>query len=91
MSNDSQVTSSELQRLLHDSESVAALKRLAEKGYSPEQVSDALATNSNSKEATIEIEHLKGVLRYLRTQARNGTLHPQVVIQNVNRVLGADS
>lgn len=30
----------------------------------------------------------RAVLRYLRTQARNGTLHPQVVIQNADKVLG---
>ena len=30
---------------------------------------------------------LVGTLRYLRTQARNGTLHPQVVIQNVDKAL----
>lgn len=35
-----------------------------------------------------EDRRLKGTLRYLQTQARNGTLHPQVVIQNIQKVLG---
>ena len=35
-------------------------------------------------------ESALGVLGYLRTQARNGTLHPQVVIQNANKVLGKE-
>ena len=33
------------------------------------------------------IAALEGTLRYLRTQASNGTLHPQVVIQNVDMAL----
>ncbi len=33
------------------------------------------------------IADLESALSYLRTQARNGTLHPQVVIQNVSRLL----
>lgn len=37
------------------------------------------------------IRSMHGALRYLRTQARNGTLHPQVVIQNVDNVLGSDA
>jgi hypothetical protein len=35
-----------------------------------------------------EIERLRGTLSYLKTQAENGTLHPQVVIQNVSAALG---
>jgi hypothetical protein len=35
-----------------------------------------------------ELEAARGALSYLRTQARNGTLHPQVVIQNATKVLG---
>lgn len=34
------------------------------------------------------VEALEGTLSYLRTQASNGTLHPQVVIQNVNKAIG---
>ncbi len=32
---------------------------------------------------------LRGALSYLRTQAKNGTLHPQVVIQNADASLAA--
>lgn len=35
-----------------------------------------------------EINRLRGVLSYLKTQAENGTLHPQVVIQNVEAAGG---
>ena len=35
-----------------------------------------------------EKERYEGTLNYLRTQARNGTLHPQVVIQNIDKLLG---
>lgn len=34
-----------------------------------------------------ERDALAGTLKYLRTQAKNGTLHPQVVIQNVDAAL----
>lgn len=33
------------------------------------------------------ISDLEGTLRYLRTQAANGTLHPQSVIQNADAAL----
>ena len=35
-----------------------------------------------------ERERFERTLNYLRTQALNGTLHPQVVIQNVDKLLG---
>lgn len=34
---------------------------------------------------------LVATLQYLRTQAKNGTLHQQVVIQNVDKALGGDA
>lgn len=40
---------------------------------------------ANAAEA--RAKRLEDALRYLRTQARNGTLHPQVVIQNADKVL----
>jgi hypothetical protein len=35
-----------------------------------------------------EIERLRDTLSYLKKQAENGTLHPQVVIQNARAALG---
>jgi len=41
-------------------------------------------------EPSRRIADLEGALRYLRTQAAAGSLHPEVVIHNVDFVLGRD-
>ena len=64
----------------HRAQAQALVHRLRNYGF---EISEAAAGQRASA--------LEATLRYLQTQARNGTLHPQVVIQNVDKLLGRAS
>lgn len=81
-----------------DADGIAARKAASE-NYSRAEAAEAQLAEAQKREAAEkaradaaegQVEDLTGTLNYLRTQAKNGTLHPQVVIQNVDMALAPE-
>ena len=66
-----------------------AMQALASMGQAQEAYEAQLEAEAELAAAQQREAGLRGALSYLRTQAKNGTLHPQVVIQNADASLAA--
>ena len=66
-----------------------AMQALASMGQAHEAYEAQLEAEAELAAAQQREAGLRGALSYLRTQAKNGTLHPQVVIQNADASLAA--
>ena len=65
------------------------MQALASMGQAQEAYEAQLEAEAELAAAQQREAGLRGALSYLRTQAKNGTLHPQVVIQNADASLAA--
>ena len=66
-----------------------AMQALASMGQAQDAYEAQLEAEAELAAAQQREAGLRGALSYLRTQAKNGTLHPQVVIQNADASLAA--